>query len=591
MYFLCNSCNKTSTFDEVNQATGQFGSGSVDIDSLINAGEVGEYEFACPKCKKSTLLYDKEYPDEPKNNTFSLTEEESSGGGSEGGEGGVVAPGEPDVPSEKPNPVTWNGYVYEKHEFKSNRETEVQKGKYFWEEVDSEDGITDIFFGSKKMNAMEEGISRANMNYQARQTLNMATAMQKLRTGKNVDIAFHGDSVFWAYDQYSDNKVPTSITSDNGHTFPIEHGYCTNPIKIPDCFEEKINEVFENKVSITRKIWTGDTVLKAFEHWNETKSDFVIFNYGINCAMGSHVPLSVKGKIDVFLEGYRRLIEREIEHGTAVILLTPVKQMMVLNDLDTTTRAMIDVYERSIFDLGREFNCPVIDGNLMVKNFGNDLSLDFTHFVPEGNQAIGYKLVSLFVGQSMHEPKIVGCGSYLGVNYQLDNVNIVAPAKLMTSDSSPNIPVMMSSEDLTNINRISGGLEINIDSNGGKAIWSFYADRDGLVVIPNLACTSTAATITMKLDFGAIQGKWNNYFNYAGTTAIDRNYNEPSSISSQGSVVNWGKHNLAETPCVKMVSEGWHTIEISATGLREGETVNIYGLNFLGLDMYNLLTK
>lgn len=286
MFFLCNSCNKTSTYDEVNSSTAQMGSGVVDIDALINAGTVGEYEFTCPKCKKSTLLYDKVHTSEPTNNTFSIVETESGGGNSGGGDGGTDGGGQdPSVPTEKQDPVTWNGYKYEKHEFKSNRETMEQKGKYFWDVV-AEDGITDFYFGSKKLNAIEEGLGKANMNYKARQTLNMASAMKKLRTGKEVDIAFHGDSVFWAYDQYSENKVPTSITSDNGHEFPISYGYCTNPIKIPDSFLEVMNGVFENKVVLTRKIWTGDIVTKAFEHWNETKSDFCLFNYGINDSMG-----------------------------------------------------------------------------------------------------------------------------------------------------------------------------------------------------------------------------------------------------------------------------------------------------------------
>lgn len=587
MFFLCNSCNLTSTYDEVNSVTGQFGSGSVDIDSLITSGQVGEYEFTCPKCRKTTLLYDKVHTSEPENNTFSIVENEITDGGSDSGSGGD---NNPDVPVEKQDPVQWNGYKYVMHTFTSQRETEAQKGQYFWDVV-ADDGITDSYFGTKKLNSMDEAIFKANMNYCARQTLNMSTAMQKLRTGKVVDIAFHGDSVFWAYDQYSENKVPTSITSDNGHEFPISHGYCTNPIKIPDCFEEKMKTIYgAEQIKITRKIWTGDTVLKAFEHWNETKSDFCIFNYGINDAMGGHVPVSYKGKIDQFLEGYRRLLEREIEHGTAVILLTPVKQMMIQGDLDTTTRTMIDVYERAIFSLGREFNCPVIDGNLLVKNFDNNLSLDFTHFISEGNQAIGYKAVALFVGQSMHEPRYVTDGSYLGVNYQIDNVNIVEPATLVSDETSPNIPVMMSSEDLVNIQRSAGGLQINIGDTGGKAVWSFYADRDGLVVIPNLACTSTTANITMKLDFGAVQGSWSNYFNCVGTGSIDRNYKEPSVIEHTGSIANWGKHKIKTTPSIKMVSEGWHTIEISATGLNQGETLNIYGLNFLGLDMYKLLT-
>lgn len=304
-----------------------------------------------------------------------------------------------------------------------------------------------------------------------------------------------------------------------------------------------------------------------------------------------HVNVSYKGKVELFLEGYRRLIEREIEHGTAVILLTPVKQVMMQNDLDTTTRALIDVYERAIFDLGREYNVPVIDGNLMVKNFSTSECIDFTHFTGEGFQAIGYRLASVFIGQSMHEPRVVTDGSYLGVNYQVDNVNIVVPAKLEASETSPNIPLMMTSGDLDGIQAVAGGLQATIDNTGGKVVWSFYCDKDGLVVIPNLACTSTTATVSMKLDFGANQGKWSNYFNCVNTGSIDRTHKEASSITATGSALNWGKHNIKATQAIKITTEGWHSIEISATGLEVGETLDVYGLNFVSLDMYNLLIK
>ena len=588
MFFLCNNCNKTSTYDEVNSITEQMGSGKVDIDSLITSGQVGEYEFVCPKCKKSTLLYNKAHSEEPKNNTFSIVETESGGGSTGGGTGGG---GEtPEEPTEKQDPIKWNGYSYLKHTFESKRETEEQKGKYFWDVI-ADDGVTDYYFGTKKLNSMEEGIYRANMNYPARQTLNMSNAMKKLRTGKEVDIAFHGDSVFWAYDQYSANKVPTSITSDNGHQFPISYGYCTNPINIPDSFLDVMNGVFENKIKLTKKIWTGDTVVKAFEHWNETKSDFCIFNYGINDAMGGHVAISYKGHIELFLEGYRRLIERELEHGTAVILLTPVKQVMIDADVDTTTRAMIDVYERAVYDLGREYNVPVVDGNIMVKNFSTIESLDFTHFTGEGNQAIGYRLASIFIGQSISEPKVVTDGSYLGVNYQIDNDNIVPPAKLEANTSSPNVSLMMTSGDLNSIQSVNGGLQVTVDKNGGKVVWSFYCDRDGLVIVPSLACTSTSATVSVKLDFGSIQGRWSNYFNSVSTGEIDRNHKEHSVITATGSALNWGKHNLKQTQVIKVTTEGWHSLEISATGLGDSETLNIYGLSFIGLDMYNLLMK
>lgn len=117
-----------------------------------------------------------------------------------------------------------------------------------------------------------------------------------------------------------------------------------------------------------------------------------------------------------------------------------------------------------------------------------------------------------------------------------------------------------------------------------------------MICIPSFSTSSTNATINMKLDFGGIQGSWPNYYNVMGKTSIDRNHKEDTIISYTNTDLNdshYGYHmiNSIEQKVMKIISAGYHTIELSVEGLQEEEFVNIYGLTFLDMQNYNLDIK
>lgn len=469
--------------------------------------------------------------------------------------------------------------------------------------------------GADDLNKMDRQIlenskmgSNSSNGLARKQTINMAKALKKLRSNEATEICFMGDSVFYAYDQNSADKVAETCIPDNGS--PLE-GYYRSSVTIYDSFMDVINKVYENNVTLKKKIYTGQSVQRANKEWNASNSDFIIINYGINDAMGGHISSSYKGKIDLFIEEYRKLIEREIANGTAVILLSPTKLLAVEGMEDIDNRTLLDVYEQAVKNLASEYICPYIDGNEMIQNFGSDLSIDFCHFTKEGWRAIGYRLASILIGQSPLYPMTVFDGSYLGVNPQLDNVNIVKPCILESADSSPNIASMMSSGDLDYpITNPAGGLQVNL-SGRGLVTWSFYCPHDGMVVIPSVKSETVGATIKMNLDFGATQGKWVNEWNRNMSETIDRNYNEPSIISITDDNLNsskiYGLHMINETsPVLKITSKGWHTLTLQAefpkTKARRvarsiipdepgvGNIV-VYGLDFLSLNSYNMKMK
>lgn len=443
-------------------------------------------------------------------------------------------------------------------------------------------------YGADAFNNIESGIESLDVRRQ--QIQNMANGLWKLRRGQNTNIAMFGDSVFYAYDQTSEDKVQEDCVDDYGERLT---GYYRCPVTIYDTFMECMNKVYQDKITLTKKIFTGCCAKWALTRWKVSGSDFAIMNYGINDAMGGHIPSDYRGNIPEFIKCYRELIEREIKNGTAVILLTPIRQVMVA-DYDTDSRTAIDVYEQTIKDLAKEYGCPCIDGNESNKNFGNDLFIDFTHFTKDGFRAIGYRLASIFVGQSAMYPLAVGDGTFIGCNTQVHNVNIVPPAKFATSEVAPTIPTLaLNKGDFDNPSTNNLGLEALIEGDG-KVYWSFYCPYDGMVVVPSLYTASQDVQVTMKLDFGAIQGRWSNYWTAKGET-LDREYREANTITLENADFvghkgkSYGLHCLRfdDQPVIKITTSGWHTIEISATFTGETGTVSVFGLNFLSLDSYN----
>lgn len=469
-------------------------------------------------------------------------------------------------------------------------------------------------YGAESFNNIEEGIlslesqleelktaGGSGDEFAKMQTVNMAKAVKKLRLNEATDICFMGDSVFYAYNQGYDAEEEPCVP-DNGGTL---NGYKRSPVTIYDTFMEVMNKVYEGNITLTKKIYTGDTVVKAYDHWNPCGSDFIIMNFGINDAMGSHVDTvtpNYRGYVDKYVEAYRKLVEREIENGTAVIVLSPTKQT-VNSPNDTGDRTIIDIYEQATFAFCQEYNIPCINGNDMVKNFGNDMSIDFTHFTQDGFRALGYRLASVFIGQTPDRPMVVTDGTYLGINPQLDNVNIVRPAIIESSKYSPNLPLELTSEDLTYpAVKVEHGLQAVVKGDG-KVVWSFYCDRDGMVVVPSVYSASLGVTAHMKLDFGAKQGKWSNQWNNVGLE-VNREYEEPAQVDITNSDLighgnkSYGLHVLKydTQPVIKITTAGWHTIEMSATFPESlsispdqvgNGSVAVFGLNFLSLDSYN----
>lgn len=463
------------------------------------------------------------------------------------------------------------------------------------------------------MNNIERGIYEANRKFTFRelQTKNLANALMKLRMNKETSFAMWGDSIlagFWYLDdkKYENMYEADKFTDDYGMEYK---GYDRCKVRIPETMVKTLNKVYgAKKITMSRLVWNGVTVsnnktiegkpvdYSIFSHWKASKKDIAIMNFGINDSIGNHLPTNYMGNVSAFINGYKALIERELENGTAVVVISPFRLSTIGIEknmkADVDDRTIIDVYEQSLYSLCQEYGVPFIDGSIMLKNFNNTMYLDLSHLMPEGNEAVGKRLASIFIGQNPLRPLKVNHNSYLSVMHQYSNCKLTGTANFGYSETSPNIntgvsidmkfpekpsdpntpdtpspeepkpedqgqsesaptpqePEQNESESgsaitrtaapapqgkpIITIDKPEGAIQCILKKHKDSIIWSFYAEHDGLVAIPSFENTSSTMKVKMELDFGAKQGSWANYWNYVNSTeaTINRKYEEPSSV-------------------------------------------------------------
>lgn len=634
MKFRCNSTteasnsshtepsSRISTLEAVDSYSSSITSGVVNITTDITNGALASKVYYCPICHEK-LIWEKKYIADGNNlgsavGTFTMLNDDGETEATITDQVGVDDNIEDDdaeviVIPEYGQPR----YEYNQTEWISETESEEQKKSISWK--DPSTGYT--YYGTKAMNNLEKGVAEAHRKYTFKelQTKNLANALMKLRMNKEVSIAAWGDSVFAGFFYLSDENAGKYEGEYEEDVFTDDYGVeysgfdaCKN--RIPEVMVKTLNTVYDNKITLLRRVWNAITVsnekkpdgkpvdYSIFSHWKASKADISVMNFGINDSIGGHIPTSYLGKVDMFIDGYKALIERELENGTAVVLVSPFKQSTIgiVNDLkaDLDDRTIIDVYEQAIYSIAQEYGIPFVDGQLMVKNFDSSLFLDFSHFLPEGSESLGKRLASIFIGQNVLRPLQVHNNTYLSVFQQYSNCKLTGTANYSYSTTSPNIKSAVSiGSSWSDITKPEGAIECVLKADGDSILWSVYCPKDGMVVIPSFENKTTSAKVTMELDFGATQGAWANYWNFKEVTdSIDRDYKEPSTViyeSTDLTESRFGYHMLDSThkKAIKIVGEGWHSIRISASGLSPEETIKVFGITFLDLRDYELITK
>lgn len=431
---------------------------------------------------------------------------------------------------------------------------------------------------SKKVKATNIKSNSSNSNFRQLSTDLYSKFLYKLRkTNDNVTIIFQGDSTIYGTDTSSDDKRDASTTlTDNG----TAHKVTRASISMPEHFSFLINQIYDNRVTVVNKGYSGDSTQLGLQHWNAGGADLKVFSYGINDAANSNI--SYMGDVTEHLKYYRQLIERELLAGTAVILITPTKQLLVTSG-DQDSRMSVDVFANAQIMLADEYVLPWIDGHLLLEAYSADLWSDTTHLNGNGNITYASRLLSAFVGEGVHKPYKINGYDMLGANPLLDNFKLVNGATIIKNDAYPT-----PDEYIAN-----GGNAIYI-KDGGKIVYSFYSDQPNIVAIPSLYTGSANCNINMILDNGIKQARFQNYFYSMDETPVDFTYYQPSKFTITNShLIDYNSkcftlRNLKydTDPALIITNRGWHTITIESNFGNTTDGCTLYGIEFLTFNDY-----
>lgn len=358
-------------------------------------------------------------------------------------------------------------------------------------------------YGADCFNNIEYGIKNLEIyaKYREKQAINMGKALKKLRLNQDIKIALRGDSVFFGYNtvtggEEGNRRYKNDIKEDKnlseyakelgfeGFFFYGEHplrklasasgsikassevtGNGTvnkTEVQIPEVMIQCLNEVFENHITFINKIYTGDCAISSFLRYTEDNAaDIELCNIGINDALAAFLGAEYVGNVPEFMYWYTRLIERALDAGSAFIIVTPVLQTTVAS-YDIDARTTVDVYEKILYDIGKLYGIPVINGNELSHNFNNKLIIDFTHFTCGGNETIGKRMAAPLLAGDLVNYYPVTNGSMVGVRPQEDSINVYGNACIEYTSKAPSYASLLDNNDLydTGVNRIDKGLGV-----------------------------------------------------------------------------------------------------------------------------------
>lgn len=389
------------------------------------------------------------------------------------------------------------------------------------------------------------------ISYKEKQTEALSLFYNKLRNRQNVVLDCQGDSEFYGYDIYSNDKRPPSTSlTDNG----VAHVQTRASKTMPEALQERLDTIYgPGVITVKNSGYSGDWVTKGMEHWNSNhNADVTILGYGINDSR--HINCPYRGDVVQFIKYYRKLIEQKLDFGSAVILMTPVK-----GKPNTTTERLVDIFSEAVRHLGKEYGIPVVDAqDIMFGRSSNHWS-DDTHLNGKGYTALGTVLASIFIGDGVMNPfKIIEDSSILPI---WQNSSFQYSGNVGGAQNSGYPTPDFSSE--------GEGYALMLVDNTAEIIFSFYTEQDDMIVIPSIYSSEMDKNVTVELDFGIEQSQ--HIIDYVKSDQ-DRTYvTEPSSITiNMGQLGNnrvyWQNDiRSGKVPYIHITHKGWHTIRIRNT--------------------------
>lgn len=388
--------------------------------------------------------------------------------------------------------------------------------------------------------------------------------MRNFRVNKKINILTRGTSLTYGYDENStDKREPSTNATDTGRTHIRYRASKT----YPEALKEYIDNIFgENSCTIENIGYSGAWVKFSFdEYYKYRTNNLEIIEFGTNDSRLDNCPY--KGDVKQFTYYYEQLIVREILMGNGLILLVPL-QTRKTKDLD------VETFRTVSYMLGEKYGIPVIDGSELLESYEYTIWSDDTHLTGEGYTTVGYRIGASLLNKNIVNPSKVSENSILLMSPVQDSCYYNGDAIFYTATTgyTPN-----------SIDKDRIACRLN---SGGSIIYTFYAEKEGLIVMPSLFMYDNSI-LEISLNNKIKQAKYRNVHAFYKNSSWDGS--NPSSvilINEQGDKP-YGKQNMyywfKDENILKINNKGWHTLTFENIG---DTPINLFGIEFLSSEEY-----
>lgn len=333
---------------------------------------------------------------------------------------------------------------------------------------------------------LTERISVTEALFKARQkqSFSISDVLLNIKQKKYTRIACAGDSLTYGYDINSDDRRPPDpVPTDDGTMHTTERASVTYPEFLQNCFD---NIFTTGIVNVRNMGFSGVTTKWWYERWNASASDLFILMLGTNDQN--------KQSIEDFLHWMKKIILREYDNNTPVLIIIPPKRKV-------SEDAKLAGYRKAALTFAKENNIPFFDLAKNQEGISQNFYSDTTHFNAKGYKYIAAKVFAFLNGESILNPvKIGGTGS-LSFRNQLDGFDFIPGSTgWLTEKNIYPTPAEITAE--------TGVAASMLKDTSGKGIyWCFETLEDNMIVCPSFYTSTTdeSFTLGLELDFGLEQ--------------------------------------------------------------------------------------
>jgi hypothetical protein len=270
------------------------------------------------------------------------------------------------------------------------------------------------------------------------------------------------------------------------------------------------------------------------------------------------------------------MIERELNNGTAVVLMTPLKQRIFATN-DDASRTDIDVFSGAVKMLAKEYNLPLINGHEIFKNYSADLYSDYTHLNGKGYNVLGATIAGALLGKGLSHPFIADGQTVQGV-IGFTEGTVYQGGYWANSEYYP------TAEE----NEIGMGTGAVIGA-GEKIHFPVYTTSDNMVVIPSMFSSNANMQVKVSLDFGVDNADYSNAYDFGRKSLINTDIPKPvSSFVLNQTNFNSGSgiHNpanikaLSDTGLLIIPYRGFHIITVEVLSDSNSGTLTVHSMNY-----------